>query len=386
MAIVARALAIPVVGRVVAALDSIEQMDTVIIDGNEAKIHIRPADDIYQAYTNKMAVWAQRKATYISTRDLPGETKDGIRIRLDINAGLPSDLDHLRQTGADGIGLYRTEISFMDSNKFPDVNRQADLYKRVIDGANGKPVVFRTMDIGGDKRVPYWNSEKDENPAMGWRAVRISLDKPTLMRHQMRALIRAAGERDLSLMFSMVTEVSEFDAALDLLNTELDRAKQKRKKLPKDLSVGTMLEVPALTFQLPSLLKRTDFIAVGTNDLFQFLFASDRSNPDLANRYDPMSPAALSFLHDFVNTCLKANVPVSLCGEIAGEPLEAMALIGLGFRHLSMAPTSIGPVKSMIRSLSASDLEQHFESLTDFSSLSMRRILRTFAMDNSVMI
>ena len=167
----------------------------------------------------------------------------------------------------------------MDSNKFPDVNRQASLYKRVIDGANGKPVVFRTMDIGGDKRVPYWNSEKDENPAMGWRAVRISLDKPSLMRHQMRALIRAAGERDLSLMFPMVTEVSEFDAALDLLNTELDRAKQKKKKLPKDLSVGTMLEVPALAFQLPSLLKRTDFIAVGTNDLFQFLFASDRSNP-----------------------------------------------------------------------------------------------------------
>ena len=272
----------------------------------------------------------------------------------------------------------------MDSNKFPDVNSQADLYKKVLDGVRGKPVIFRTMDIGGDKRVPYWSSIREENPAMGWRAVRVSLDRPVLIRHQMRALIKAANGRNLNLMFPMVTDVSEFNTAKYWLETELENAKKKGRKLPNTLSVGCMLEVPALALQLPTLIEHADFISVGSNDLFQFLFASDRSSPELTQRFDPMTPAVLSFLRHLVKQCFDKNIPISLCGEIAGEPLAAMALLGIGFRHLSMAPPSIGPIKTMIRSLSICKLEKYLASLTISSEDKLRQKLDEFASENGV--
>ena len=386
VAIVARALDIPVVGRAINALDNVETMDLVIVDGNQAKIHIRPTPEIYKIYMDKLKAWERRNAAYISTRNIPAETKDGIKIKLDINAGLLSDIENLKETGADGIGLYRTEISFMDSNKYPDVNSQADLYKKIIDGAKGKQVIFRTMDIGGDKRVPYWSSMGEKNPAMGWRAVRVSLDRPVLIRHQMRALIKAANGRNLNLMFPMITDVSEFDKAKYWLMTEIENARKKGRRLPKTLSVGCMLEVPALALQMPMLIERADFISVGSNDLFQFLFASDRNSPELNRRYDPMASTVLSFLRDLVKKCFNGNIPISLCGEIAGEPLEAMALIGIGFRHLSMAPPAIGPIKTMVRSLSIGNLEKYLDSLTNSSEDNMRKKLNEFASDNGVII
>ena len=386
VAIVARALDIPVSGRVTDALDRVETLDTVIVDGDNATVHIRPAEDTRRTYSDMLNAWAQRKAAYAALKDVPAETKDGLPIQLDINAGLVADLKQLHETGADGIGLYRTEIPFMNSNDFPDVDRQTEIYKRVLDAAEGRPVTFRTLDIGGDKNLPYWNTGSEENPAMGWRAVRVALDRPVLMRHQYRALIRAAEGRDLSLMFPMITEVSEFDAARDLLDRELVRAEKRGRPLPGKLFVGTMLEVPALAFQMPVLLRKADFISVGSNDLFQFLFASDRGSPHLADRYDSLAPAALFFLRNLVDSCAQANIPITLCGEIAGRPLEAMALVGIGFRRLSMSPSSIGPVKSMIRSLSAADLTRYIETLGDQAEHSLRQKLRQFAVDHGVMI
>lgn len=386
VAIVARALDIPVVGRTVDALDRIDAADTVIVDGDNAQVHIRPAHDTREAFAETLRVRAQRMAAYASLRDAPAETTDGVRISLNINAGLLADLQSVHDTGADGIGLYRTEIPFMNHSEFPGVDRQTELYERIFDQLEGKRVVFRTLDMGGDKRMPYWEDRDEENPAMGWRAIRVSLDRPVLLRHQLRALIRAAAGRDLAIMFPMVSEVAEFDAARALLDRELVRARQRKKKLPKNLSVGSMLEVPALAFQMPQLLDRVDFISVGSNDLFQFLFAADRGSPLIADRYDTLSPAALNLLRSLVQQANEAHKPIGLCGEMASRPLDAMALVGLGMRSLSMAPSAIGPVKAMIRSLSLGDLERYFKQLGDVAKRSLREKLRQFALDHGVII
>lgn len=386
VAIVARALDIPVIGHVTDVLEKIEAYDTVILDADNAQVYIRPSDEIHQSYRERLQTRAQRQATYASLRDVPAETKDGVEISLMINAGLLADLDGLDESGATGIGLYRTEIPFLDRTDMPDVDQQAGLYTRIFDRVGTRRAVFRTLDIGGDKALPYWSDSGGENPAMGWRALRISLDRPVILRHQIRALIRAAAGRNLSIMFPMVTEVSEFDTARNLVDRELRLAERRGRPLPEQLKIGTMLEVPALVFQLPALLQRVDFVSVGSNDLFQFLFASDRGSPRIADRYDALSPSGLALLRHVVQACDAADVPISLCGEMAGRPLDAMALLGIGFRELSMTPSSIGPVKTMIRSLTLDSLARYLESLQDVAEHSLREKLREFALDHGVMI
>ena len=386
VAIVAKAFDIPVVGRVADALDATENLDRIVVDGDNAQVHIRPTEEVLQVYAAALSARAVKIAAYASLRNEPALSLDGIRISLNINAGLLADLQDLADSGADGVGLYRTEIPFMARSDFPDVDQQADIYGRVFDLAGDLPVVFRTLDVGGDKSLPYWRSDEGENPALGWRAVRVALDRPSLMRHQMRALIRAAAGRPLTIMFPMITEVAEFEAARALLDLELELAKTRNRKLPEVLRVGTMLEVPALAFQLKSLLARADFISVGSNDLFQFLFASDRGSPRLADRYDTLAPSALSFLGSLVEQCDAAGKPISLCGEIAGRPLEAMVLVGLGFRSLSMTPSSLGPVKAMIRSLAVGELASYIKALGTGPEHSLRENLRAFALDHGVAV
>jgi len=384
VAVVARALDIPVVGRVKGALGNIEPGDMIVVDGDNAQVLVRPSEDVQQAIEISLNERRNRRARYQSLRDLPATTLDGTTVALQMNAGLLLDLPELQATGADGIGLYRTELPFMVRSTFPSVAEQADLYRRVLDQAGGKPVVFRTLDIGGDKLLPYLPEMVEENPAMGWRAIRIALDRPAMLRQQLRALIAAAEGRPISIMFPMVAEIAEFDAARRILAIEVQRARSRNVTLPQNIQVGAMLEVPALIWQLQALCARADFVSVGSNDLMQFLFAKDRGNARLADRYDVLSPPALACLADIVRLTGAAKVPLCLCGEMAGGTLEAMALVGLGFRMLSMSPSSIGPVKTMVRSLKLGPLRHYLAVLAKQSGHSLREKLREFARDHNV--
>jgi len=386
VAVVARALDIPVVGRVKDVLDRVEAGDLIVVNGDEAAVLVRPSEDVQQAVDERIKVRLGQRQQYEALRALPAETMDGVRVEMLLNAGLFVDLPDLEETRASGIGLFRTELQFMLRDKFPTVAQQTALYRRVLDQAGGRPVTFRTLDIGGDKVLPYMDDIADENPAMGWRAIRIALDRPAMLRQQLRALIRAAGGRSLRVMFPMIADVSEFAAARDILDLELDRQRKEKGEIPDKVEVGLMLEVPALLWQLPALIERADFISVGTNDLVQFLFAADRGNPRLAERYDPLSPPVLRVLGEIASVCAARSMPVAVCGEMAGQPLDAMVLVGLGFRTLSMAPASIGPVKAVIRSLDASALAAFIASLADLSAHSLRGKFHDFARDRGVSI
>jgi phosphotransferase system, enzyme I, PtsP len=313
-------------------------------------------------------------------------TLDGMRVSLHLNAAFLIDLPALETTNADGIGLYRTELAFMARGQFPDVDVQTELYAKVREAAGDRPVVFRTLDVGSDKHLPYWTFPPEENPAMGWRALRMALDRPVILRTQLRALIRSARGGRLDLMFPMVAEVAELEAARALLNMELARAEARGEPLPRELRVGAMLEVPSLIWQLRALLPRIDFLSIGTNDLLQFLFACDRGNPQLIDRYDVLSPPVLSFLRELVERCREAGVMLSICGEMAARPLEAMVLLGLGVRHLSVTPSEVGPVKAMLRSLRCGQLSSYLNQLYDLSDHSLRDRLRHYALDHGVQL
>ncbi len=386
VSIIARALDIPVLGRVGNALIRIETGDTLILDADNEQIFLRPREDILAAYQETLSARDRRRRAFALTRDLPPVTRDGVRLSLNINAGLLIDLRQLAETGADGVGLYRTEIQFMVRSSFPDVTSQSELYRRVFDQANGSPVTFRTLDIGGDKALPYWHEEGEENPALGWRAIRIGLDRPALLRQQLRAMIRAAAGRPLSLMFPLIAQVSEFERARAVLELELERARGRGEPLPERLSIGVMLEVPALLWQLPALLRQVGFLSVGSNDLQQFLFASDRGNPRLAHRYDMLAPAMLKMLAAIADAAEVASVSAAVCGEMAGQPLEAMALAAVGFRNLSMAPSAIGPVRAMARSLDLGAARGFVRALLDAPEPSLRPRLQSYARDHGIAV
>ncbi len=379
VAIVAKALGIPAVGQAEGIVERVTAGDAIIVDGVIGEVHVRPSADVVSAYTDKVRFRARRQKQYAALRDLPAETLDGERVALHINAGLLADMPHLKESGSDGVGLFRTELMFMLSHSLPRVDRQTQAYAAILDEADGKPVVFRSLDIGGDKALPYLPHVPEENPAIGWRAVRMSLDRPALFRMQVRALLRAAQGRDLRLMIPMVSTSSEMDEIRVLVDRECELATERGTPPPGRLLIGAMIEVPSVLFELEELLARVDFVSVGSNDLTQFLFAVDRSNARVANRYDSLSVPLLRALKQLVEACRQHDVPLTLCGEMAGRPIEAMCLIALGFRHLSMAPASIGPVKAMIRSLHARALREHLAEMLATRIGSLRPDLETFA-------
>jgi phosphotransferase system enzyme I (PtsP) len=384
VAIVARALGIPMVGRVKDIQARAAPDERIIVDGENAIVVLRPSEEVRDAFQAAMRARAARQAKYVALRDLPAVSRDGVQAELMINAGLLIDLDHLAPTGAVGIGLYRTEIPFMVRSAFPDVPSQVDFYREIYTRAGDAPVVFRTLDVGGDKRLPYLEMADDENPAMGWRAIRIALDRPMMLRQQVRALLLASAGRPLDVMFPMIADVAEFAAARALVDRELDRLAARGLARPAAVRVGTMLEVPSLVWQLPALLERADFVSVGSNDLMQFLFACDRGSTRLAGRYDVLSPAALCFLAGIADAAAARGVPLTLCGEMAGRPLEALALLALGFRRLSMAPNSVGPVKDMLRSADIGAVAAYLRSLLHLPDRSLRGRLAAFARDRGI--
>ncbi|MDQ0390621.1 phosphoenolpyruvate--protein phosphotransferase [Labrys monachus] len=356
VAIVARALGIATVGEVPGITNLVESGDAIIVDGTSGDVQVRPAADVEKAYAEKVRFRARRQEQYQALRHLPSRTRDGRDIRLFLNAGLLVDLPHVKESGADGIGLFRTELQFMIASQFPRTGEQHALYKAVLEAAGDRPVTFRTLDIGGDKVLPYMHQIEEENPALGWRAIRLGLDRPGLMRSQLRALLQAAAGRELRVMFPMVAAVEEFDAARDVVEREITFLRRHGKPLPDLVKLGAMVEVPALLFQLDEILERVDFLSVGSNDLFQFLYAVDRGNARVAGRFDTLSTSVMRALKSIVDKAGEAGVPVTLCGELASKPLEALALIGLGFRQLSMTPSAIGPVKAMVLETDAGEV------------------------------
>jgi phosphotransferase system enzyme I (PtsP) len=386
VAIVARALGIAAVGQIENVASLVEPGDAMIVDGVTGDVYLRPPADIQNAYGERVRLRARRQAQYQALRDKPCVTKDGAEMSLLINAGLLVDLPHIQETGADGIGLFRTELQFMVATAFPRISEQLSLYRSVLDTAGDKPVTFRTLDIGGDKILPYMRAFEEENPALGWRAIRLGLDRPGLMRSQIRALLKAACGRVLRLMFPMVASVSEFDRAKALVEQELTHLRRHGHDLPEQVEIGTMVEVPSLLFQLDELFPRVDFLSVGSNDLVQFLFAVDRGNNRVSGRFDPISAPVLRALRLIARKSREHNKPITLCGELASKPIGALALAAIGYRSLSLTPSAVGPVKAMLLDLDAAKAAATIGPLLDHpaENVSMRQRIEAFAAEEGL--
>lgn len=385
-AIVARALGIPTLGGVSNITTLAETGDSIIVDAELGEVHIRPDEGLVSAYSARLELRNQREEIYRQLRDEKAVTLDGIEIKLMLNAGLRLDVEHIGETGADGIGLFRTEFQFLLSEKLPSIAEQAALYSHVMDAATGRPVYFRTLDIGADKLIPGLQHSTEENPALGWRSIRFALDRKGLFRRQLRALIRAAAGRPLTVMFPMVTTASEFITARTLFDREIEWAKSRGRPVPLKLSVGAMLEAPALAFELDALVGKADFISVGTNDLMQFFHAADRMVPEVSERYDMIARPPLTFLEQIARTCDQLDLPVSVCGEGAGKPLEALALLAMGYRSLSMPASSIGPIKRMVRSMSLESFSKAVKKAVLKSHGSFRNELLGIASQHDILL
>lgn len=384
VAIVAKALGIAAVGDARGVVERVDQGNPIIVDADSGEVHIRPTSEVIAAYGDKARFRARRQRKYRALKDKPAMTKDGHRIELHINAGLLMDMPNLAASGADGIGLFRTELQFMVSATMPRLERQIQMYREVVVEAKGKPVVFRTLDVGGDKALPYLRQPAEENPALGWRAIRLALDRPGLLRTQVRALLRATAGEELRLLLPMVTAVGEVDMARALIEREQELMKRRSIPGPRTVLIGAMVEVPSLLFELESFMPRLDFLSVGSNDLLQYLFAADRNNSRVNARYDVLSTAPLRALMSIAESARRHGKPLSLCGEMAGRPLEAMTLLGLGFRSISMAPASIGPVKSMILSLDVEAFSGWLQEKVQKGDGNLRAALKRYAETNAV--
>jgi phosphotransferase system enzyme I (PtsP) len=386
VAIVARSMGLPLVSSLPGIADSARAGDALVLDGESGEVHLRPPSEIIAAFEEKRGLRRQAQARFAAIREMPTVTKDGVPIRLMMNAGLEFDMPHLKESGADGIGLFRTELQFMLGETMPRLADQCAFYKSILDAAGDKPVVFRTLDLGGDKVLPYARWEREENPALGWRAIRIALDRPALLRYQVRALLMASAGRTLRILLPMVSDVDEFNRARALVDRELERARLMNLTRPTQVLVGAMLEVPALAFMLPQLMRSADFVSIGSNDLLSLAFAVDRTNPRVARRYDNLNPASLTLIRLIVQSAAENSGDLSLCGEMAGRPLDAMALLGLGIRTLSMQPGQIGPIKMMIRSLNLGEVSAFVDRLCGRTDHSLRTRLSAFAAERGIIL
>ena len=387
--IVARAMGVPVLGRVRGLRALVRDGDPLLLDATQGNATVRPAQPMIEAFEARFAKSRERQAAFAAMRDVEPFTRDGTRIKVMINAGLRDDLPNLNHTGADGIGLFRTEFQFLVSATLPARERQTRLYRDVLEAAGERPVVFRTVDIGGDKVLPYLRhdgGEAEENPAMGWRALRLALDRDGLLKVQARALLEAAAGRTLNVMFPMVSEPWEFDAAKAVFERQRLFLKSQKKQLPDTIRYGAMLEVPSLAEQLDVLAPKLSFLSIGTNDLTQFLFAADRSNPKLAERYDWLSPSILRFLKRVVTSLEGHSVDIAVCGEMGGRQLEALALIGLGIRRLSITPASVGPIKELVCQIDAAEISAAMDDWLAAPPPDMRTALSEWAQTRDICI
>jgi len=371
-AVVARALAIPLVIHAERITTEALNGDRILVDGDQGIVHLRPEDTIAHAFRDKIAMQAEAQTRYASLRDLPATATCGTSIALHMNAGLMADLPSLQGSGADGVGLFRTELQFLIRSHVPKRGELAALYSRVLDAAKGRRVVFRTLDIGSDKVLPYMKRVEEPNPAMGWRAIRVGLEKPGVLRMQLQALLRASAGRPLAVMFPFVSEFGEFREARQHLLDEADREGRLGHHLPSALDIGAMLETPSLAYAPRAFFDMADFISIGGNDLKQFFFAADRENERVRRRYDTLSSSYLGFIEQIVARCAETDTPLSFCGEDAGRPVEAVCLAAMGLRTLSMRPASIGPVKHLIRRIDLTELRRIIDAAREAGDPTVR--------------
>ncbi len=380
--IVARAMNVPVIGRAKGVRTTIREGDEILLDATAGSAIVRPLPQVADAFQTRFAKSREKQAAYASLRDVEPFTRCGTRIQVMMNAGLRDDMSALAMTGADGVGLFRTEFQFLVSATLPQRERQTRLYRDVLEAAGDKPVIFRTVDIGGDKSVPYLSSEiaaQDENPAMGWRALRLALEREGLMKVQARSLLEASAGRTLYVMFPMVSEPWEFDAAKAVFDEQLIYLRAQKKPLPERIQFGAMLEVPALAEVLDILLPRLSFLSIGTNDLTQFLFAADRANPKLAERYDWLSTSIIRFLRRVIQSSIGSGVDIGVCGEMGGRRLEALALMAIGYRRLSITPAAVGPIKELVRKIDLAELSAAMTAWLADPTCNLRRELSAWA-------
>jgi phosphotransferase system, enzyme I, PtsP len=380
--IVARAMGVPVLGRCEGIMRHVSDGDELLLDADKGTVTLRPSQAMVEVFEARFAKSRERQAAYATMRDVEPFTRCGTRIQVMINAGLRDDISMLAMTGADGVGLFRTEFQFLVSATLPQRERQMRLYRDVLDAAGDKPVIFRTVDIGGDKAVPYLTSEaveREENPALGWRALRLALDREGLLKAQARALLEAGAGRSLQIMFPMVSEPWEFDAAKAVFEEQRAFLRSRRKQLPETIRYGAMLEVPALAEVLEQMVERVSFLSVGTNDLTQFLFAADRANPKLAERYDWLSPAILRFLDRVAKGLVGSKIDLGICGEMGGRRLEALALLGIGYRRFSITPAAVGPIKELVRKVDLGEITEAMRGWLTRPPPSLRSTLAEWA-------
>jgi phosphotransferase system enzyme I (PtsP) len=348
VAIVARSLGVVAVGQAQNIVSIAENGDDIIVDGPAGIVHLRPTRDLEQTYVDKVRITARRRAHYLALKDKPSVTRDGVAITLLHNSGLVADLPMLQDTGAEGVGLFRTELQFMIASRLPKVQEQVALYREAIRLSEGKPIVFRLLDVGGDKVIPYLRAAAEENPAMGFRSLRLALDRPGLLRTQVRALLTAADGGPMKILVPMVTETWEFVETKRVIRLELERLIRSGAKPPSELKIGAMIEVPSLLFELDHVLPECDFVSIGSNDLIMFLNAADRANNRVSKTYDPIALPRLRALRHIVDMASRYGVPITMCGELAGRTVEALALLSIGMTRLSMSPPAIGPIKEMV--------------------------------------
>ncbi len=411
VAIIAKSLQVPVITGVDSMIHLIKENDFLIVDGNEGRIHIRPTseDMTITVSSGKKKAMIQSNGLDANYTKKPAVTLDGHPIRLSINANLPEDLTDVHKDFIDGVGLFRTEVPFMITNELPSVEGQVAFYKTILAQSGKKPLCFRTLDIGGDKVLSLHNGvqhivDKRDKHAIhqpsvnGWRAIRLSLDRPMLLRQQIRAFLRAKMQSEhpevpLSIMIPMVAEITEFLAIRKIIQLEVNREKLHHHGIAPRIHFGAMIEIPSIVYQLEQLLPLVDFLSIGTNDLQQFFFAFDRDAPEMSNRFDFLSPSFLMFIKQIVQT-VGQRVPLSLCGEVASQPLCALALLGIGIRHFSIAPSHIEGVYAMIGRVNLESLKtymdaacQHLLSPAMFmhnGPITLRHRLMNFAVDHGI--
>ncbi len=357
-AIMSRSLEIPAVVGTKSITDSVEQGDMVIIDGLTGDVIIDPTEDELKAYQHKRESFFADREALKQLRDEPSKTKDGQHVELAANIGTPNDLPGVKDNGAEGIGLYRTEFLYMGRDTMPSEDEQFEAYKKVLQEMNGKRVVVRTLDIGGDKELPYLNLPKEMNPFLGYRAIRLCLDQPEIFRPQLRALLRASTYGKLNIMFPMVATIKEFRDAKALLLEEKENLKQEGIEVSDDIELGIMVEIPSTAALADVFAKEVDFFSIGTNDLIQYTMAADRMSERVSYLYQPYNPSILRLVKQVIEASHKEGKWTGMCGEMAGDETAIPLLIGLGLDEFSMSATSILKARRQIKNLSQTEMTQ----------------------------